>query len=173
MTRKVTLMIVLAALATTGWLASYSWGEADRPRERKAELRQREEREAQEREKEEREADEQMEEVERVVQEIRMYVELLETVRELAFPPETAATIGIMAIKDDLDLPPEEIVKHLTEVLAKTKSLGLRNSIRLALKDVYEETEQKDKLLGLLKDMIAENDAALVEEEAEPAKERD
>jgi len=169
-TRKVSLVIVLVALATTGWVASYSLGEADRPHERKTEPRERDDREEEEREeaerwREEHELEREMEEVERTVHQMRMYIELLETVRELAFPPETAATIGIMAIKDDLDLPPEETIKQLNEVLGKTKSIGLRNSIRLGLKDAYEETGQTDKLLALLKDMIAENDAVLAEEE--------
>ena len=48
----------------------------------------------------------------------------------------------------------------MESLLTHTKSLGLRNAIRLTLRDLYKQTGQKDKVLQLLRDLLKENDAA-------------
>ena len=158
MKRKITWMILAATLATTGWLGSLSLAGP-------AKVSAREER--RERQKSMKELREEVEELELEVKELRLNLQMLKTMGEMMFDPEHCAMMAIGAIKDDLDLEPKEAIPHLEQVLAQTKTLGLRNAIRLSLKELYEETDQTEKVLKLLKDTVAENDRAAMEQEEE------
>lgn len=93
-------------------------------------------------------------------------LELMRQMTSTLFNARMAAVMAIFAIKDDAKLKGDEKVKLLTAQLEKTKTLGLRNAIRTALKDLYTELGQSDKATDQLKAMLEENDAALAKEKA-------
>ena len=56
---------------------------------------------------------------------------------------------------------PKEVIEDLEAVLTKTKTLGLRNAIRMTLKDLYKGLGEDEKVLEHLRAMLAECDQAL------------
>ena len=78
--------------------------------------------------------------------------------------------IAAAGLKDDVPRRPEEIIEDLESTLKKTRTLGLRNSIRLILRDLYRDRDEHDKVLDHLHQMLAENDAALQGEEDQAKK---
>lgn len=104
--------------------------------------------------------------------EVQQMDNLLMTVmrmRHVAFEPESAGLIAVGGLKDDRRKN-AEIIADLEGLLAQTKTLGLRNSIRLTLRDVYRAEKQDDKAYEHLRTMLHENDAAIQAAEAKAAK---
>jgi len=62
---------------------------------------------------------------------------------------------------------PGEIIEDLENVLSKTRTLGLRNAIRLTLKDLYKMQGNGKMVLKHLRAMVAENDEEMRKAEAE------
>ena len=89
------------------------------------------------------------------------FIGLVGAMKHVCFDPETAGVIAVGALKDDVRRKTADIAKDLEAQLAKTKTLGLRNALRLSLKDIYKKQEDDEKVLGHLRAMLAENDAAL------------
>lgn len=83
---------------------------------------------------------------------------MLKAIGDTAFDPESAALIGIGAINDEFALTPQETAAELEAVLQSTQSLGLRNAIRITLKDIYLKAGDKKKGIEQMRAMIAEND---------------
>ena len=181
MTRRATWIIPVAALAiTTGWLISLSTAEPRRARRSDKERAERAERAERERGRDERDRDHEIRrrtreiaEQELGLRELRIHLQMLERMKALTFAPENCAMIAIGAIKDELDLEPRDAIKHLERLLAKTRSLGLRNAVRMSLKELYVQTHQTEKLLDLLMDLIAENDRAILEGDTPEREEAD
>lgn len=90
--------------------------------------------------------------------------ELLERMSEACFHEVTAAMIAIGGLKDEVRRKPAQITKDLETQLNRTKTLGLRNAIRMTLKDIYKAQGNDEKVLSHLHAMLAENDKALQEE---------
>ena len=88
-------------------------------------------------------------------------VGLLEQISKITSKPNLAGLIAIGGLKDDTKCSVKDKIKHLEELLVETKSLTMRNAIRMTLKDLYAATRQEDKLIKSLKEMAAENDAAM------------
>ena len=88
-------------------------------------------------------------------------MDMLQQFRRTAFDPGMAGMVAIGGLKDDVHRKPAEIINDLENQLTKTKSLGLRNALRLSLKDLYKAQAEDEKVLEHLRAMIAENDAAL------------
>ena len=104
--------------------------------------------------------------------EIQQMDTLLQTVmrmRQVAFMPESAGLIAVGGLKDDRRKP-QEIIEDLESLLKETKTLGLRNSIRLTLRDLYRAQKQDDKALAHLRTMLRENDDAIQAELKSAAK---
>lgn len=87
--------------------------------------------------------------------------QMLESIIEVAFDPISAGMIGIGAINDELALTPKEAAEELESILKSTKSLGLRNAIRMTLKDVYLKAGDKKRASYHMGMMIAESDKFL------------
>jgi len=100
-------------------------------------------------------------------------VELIELWREVCFDEGTAAMIAIGDLKDAVRRKPKEIIEDMEAQLKKTETLGLRNAIRLTLKDLYKAQGADGKVLDHLRMILAENDAALQEEFNEDDEEDD
>lgn len=88
--------------------------------------------------------------------------------QQFAFDPATAGFVAIGGLKDDARRKPDAIISDLEDQLAKAKSLGLRNAIRFTLKDLYKAQGDDEKVLGIDRALIAENDAALAKMPAPP-----
>lgn len=99
----------------------------------------------------------QVQEVER----LGMMIGLIQRMKHICFDAEAAGVIAAAGIRDEVPRKAEDVVKDLEDQLAKTKTLGLRNAIRMSLKDIYKELGQNDKVLEHLRAMLAESDAAL------------
>ena len=87
---------------------------------------------------------------------------LLDRMREVYFDEPMVAMIAIGSLKDDVKREPKAIAADFEAQLTKIKTLGLRNAIRMTLKDLYKAQGQDEKVLAHLRAMLAENDAALV-----------
>ena len=98
---------------------------------------------------------------------------MLEQMARVSFDPEAAALMAIGGLRDDVHRKPEEVIEDLHNVLKRTRTLGLRNAIRLSLRDLYRHTDQHDKLLSTLREMIAENDEYLSREQEEHEEEEE
>ncbi len=94
---------------------------------------------------------------------------LIVKMKRVCSDPTVAGIVAVGGLKDDVKRKDEEIIADFESQLAKTKSLPLRNAIRLTLKDLYKKTSQDKKLLEHLRAMIAENDAAILKSGGEAA----
>ena len=87
-------------------------------------------------------------------------MKLVGTMKEATFDPPAMGLIAIGGIKDDVQRKLGEIIKDLEDRLSKTKSIGMRNAIRLTLRDMYKQSGNDKKVLEHLHAMVAENDNA-------------
>ena len=88
-------------------------------------------------------------------------IQLIERLRDTCFDEPNAALIAIGGLKSEVRRKPEAIIDDLEQALDKTKTLGLRNAIRLTLKDIYKAMGEDEKVLDHLRAMLAENDEAI------------
>ena len=86
---------------------------------------------------------------------------LIEQMKRLCFDPAAAGLVAAGGLKDDVRRKSADVAKDLETQLAKTKTLGLRNAIRLTLREIYKRQDDDEKVLEHLRAMLAENDAAL------------
>ena len=98
------------------------------------------------------------------IERMELMIGLIKRMQHICFDPATAGMIAIGGLKDDVRRKQEQIVADLEKQLAKTKTLGLRNAIRLTLKDLYKARGDNERVLDHLRKMIEENDAALSKE---------
>ncbi len=106
------------------------------------------------------------------VEQIEMKLGLIERLQEVCFDPAAAGLIATAGLKDDVSRERPEIIEDLETQLGKTKSLGLRNALHLALRDLYKADGNNKKVLEHLRAMLAENDAAMAKREAPKAAQR-
>ena len=97
---------------------------------------------------------------------IEMKLELIERLQYVCFDPAAAGLIATGGLKDDVSRESVEIIEDLESQLAKTKSLGLRNALHLALRDLYKADGNNEKVLEHLRAMLAENDRAIAKRQA-------
>ena len=90
--------------------------------------------------------------------ETRMQIKLVGDMKKTCFDPNAMGLIALGAISQEISRPPQEVIEELEDLLVKTKTLGLRNAIRLTLKDLYKQTNQPEKTLDLMRSMLSEND---------------
>jgi len=88
-------------------------------------------------------------------------IRLIERLKDTCFDEPNAALIAIGGLKSEVRRKPEAVIDDLEQALAKTKTLGLRNAIRLTLKDIYKAMGEDEKVLNHLRAMLAENDKAI------------
>ena len=88
---------------------------------------------------------------------------MLDRLQDTCFEPSRAAMVALGALKDEVRRPSREIARDLERQLDRTRTLGLRNAIRLMLKDLYKEMGNEEAMLDHLRAMIAENDEAMFE----------
>lgn len=86
---------------------------------------------------------------------------LIRQLERVCFEPQTAGLIAVGGLKDDVKRDSAEVITDLEECLARTVSLGLRNALRLTLKDLYKAQGDNEKVIEHLRAMLTENDLAL------------
>ena len=91
------------------------------------------------------------------------HVSVVERMKSACFDPEMAGMLAAGGLREEVERPPEEMVKDLETQLARTKSLGLRNALRMTVREVYKAQGNDEKVLEHLREMLAENDAAIQE----------
>jgi len=99
------------------------------------------------------------------IEQMEQVMELVERMKDICFEPSTAGVIAIGALKDDTGLKPREVAELLEDVLEDTETLGLRNALRMSLKDLYAAQGDSKMTIKHLRAMLAENDEALMAEE--------
>ncbi len=92
-------------------------------------------------------------------------VELVEVMRKASFDPTGMGLIAIGGLKEDVKRDEADIAADLETLLGGVKTLGLRNSIRLTLSDLYRQTGEDEKVLANYRALLMENDEAAKAEE--------
>ena len=92
---------------------------------------------------------------------------------EICFNPRLAGMLAVGMLKDEVRRKPADVIKEFEEQLGKTKSLGLRNAIRMSLKDLYKAQGEDEKVLDQARAMLAENDQAIGAEQSKENKAKD
>jgi len=69
--------------------------------------------------------------------------------------------IAIGGLRTEVPQKREELIETLVHLLENTKTLSLRNAIRLTLKDLYVEKGDAANALAQLKAIVRENDRAM------------
>ena len=152
MTRKNGFLVLLVAVLVAGLVVPYVLAEEDRE---DRELRDNRERERRVHRPPPSRID--AERMERMV-------DLVERMRDICFEPPSAAMIALGGLKQEVRRKPTVIIADLEARLKETKTLGLRNAIRLTLKDLYKIQAEDEKVLEHLRAMLKENDAAIQKE---------
>lgn len=94
-------------------------------------------------------------------EEMGMYIGYIDKMRGVCYSPEVAAMVAAGGLKTEVKRKPAEAAKDLEDLLANTKTVGLRTAIRMTLKDVYKESGDDAKVIEQLKAIVQENDAEM------------
>ncbi len=94
-------------------------------------------------------------------------IKLVGTMKETCFDPAAMSLIAIAGLRDEVPRKPDDIIQELQAQLQRAGTIGVRNAIRLALKDLYKRQGQDEKVLGTLRDMLRDNDEALKKRKAQ------
>ena len=92
---------------------------------------------------------------------VEQFAGILRQLSNLSFDSRAMGVMAVGAMKDETQRKSADVIKDLEEQLAKTKTLGIRNAIRLSLKDMYKKDKDDAKVVEQLKALIDENDKAL------------
>ncbi|MDY7009272.1 MAG: hypothetical protein SVV80_00765, partial [Planctomycetota bacterium] len=92
-------------------------------------------------------------------------IKLVQRMKQTCFDSEAVGVMAVGALKEEVPRKDEDIIKDLEGQLAQVKTLGLRNAIRLTLKDLYKHRGKNEKVIEHIKALIAENDKALQAQE--------
>ncbi len=95
------------------------------------------------------------------VEEMGRMMAMIEHMHHVCFDPETSAMIAASSLKDAAPREPAAVTEELENALKRTDSLGLRNALRMMLRDIYAHLGNRERLLVHMREMLAENDAAL------------
>lgn len=87
-------------------------------------------------------------------------VRMVENMKQASFQPEMVGLIAVAGLREDVSRPAEQVIADLEGLLAKTETIGLRNAIRLTLRDLYRQVGNNEKVLEHLRAMLQENDKA-------------
>ncbi|MBN1941763.1 MAG: hypothetical protein JW849_00555 [Phycisphaerae bacterium] len=85
---------------------------------------------------------------------------MLGDMAETCFDPEIMGIAAVGGLRTETPMEPKDQIQQFEDILSQTTSLGIRNAIRLTLKDLYLETGNIPKAREHLKKIIEENDKA-------------
>ena len=88
-------------------------------------------------------------------------IKLVGSMKETVLDSAGMGLIAVAGLRDEVPRDPVKLADDLERQLTRTNTLGLRNAIRLTLKDLYKSLGKDEKVLDHLRQMLEENDAAL------------
>ena len=96
-----------------------------------------------------------------VVEDVSSYIDVMEkylyVIDHVARVSENPTNAGIAAVLGASDLmknKPQDAIDYFTKILPEVKNEAVRRAIRLQLADLYKKTDQPDKSLEQLKELI-------------------
>jgi hypothetical protein len=105
-----------------------------------------------------------------VTQDIPVLLQRLEHTRQIhrlfwetTLNPEKAGVVAVLQLENEFrqSLTPEETVKILQDLLKGAKTQGLRNMLRVAIKDLCKRQGNSSQAIEQMVEMFKENDQAL------------
>lgn len=94
---------------------------------------------------------------------MRALIGTVQDLRGVAADPAAAGIVAISSLREEAR-DPRQAVEELEGLLRETRSLPLRNAIRMTLRDLYKAQGQPDRARQTLREMLRENDQALQEQ---------
>ena len=95
------------------------------------------------------------------IEKIEVMLEMIKRLQRICFDPGVAGMIAVGAMKDEVRRHPEVAIEQLEDSLKHVKTLGMRNAIRLTLKDMHKALGHEEQVVRHLRAMIEENDEAI------------
>lgn len=92
------------------------------------------------------------------VKQAEMRVKVVGSMKDTCFDSQAFGIIALGGLQNEVPQKPEDFARQLEGMLPSTYSQGLRNAIRLTLKDLYLEMKAPEKAQSQLKQMLIEND---------------
>jgi hypothetical protein len=83
------------------------------------------------------------------------------TMKEACFDPAAMGMIAVVGLRDEVPRDSAQVIPELEQLLKETSSPGLRNAIRLTLKDLYKAQGDNEAVLKHLRAMLVENEQTL------------
>ena len=93
--------------------------------------------------------------------EVAAFAGVVEHLTKFCFDSKAVGVMAVGAIRDDFRRKRSDTIKDLSALLGTVKTQGIRNAIRLALRDLYKAAEDEENALAQLKALVAENDQAI------------
>ena len=84
-------------------------------------------------------------------------IQMVGSMKQTCMDPGAMALIAVAGLRDEVPRGVDEVIKEFEDLLVKIKSLGIRNAIRLGLKDLYKLKGENEKVLHHLRQMLIEN----------------
>jgi hypothetical protein len=82
------------------------------------------------------------------------------SMKQTCFDPQAMCVAALGCLRTETNQPPAELAKTLETLLAETKAVGVRNAIRLTLKDLYGQMGNMGKVKEHLEGIIKDNEKA-------------
>lgn len=84
-------------------------------------------------------------------------IRMVGSMKQTCLDPAAMALIAVAGLRDEVPRGVDEVIQEFEALLVKIKSLGIRNAIRLGLKDLYKLKGENEKVLHHLRQMLIEN----------------
>jgi thioredoxin-like negative regulator of GroEL len=82
------------------------------------------------------------------------YLYVIDHVARVSENPTNAGIAGVLGASDLMKNKPQDAIDYFTKLLPEVKNEAVRRAIRLQLADLYKKTDQPDKSLEQLKELI-------------------
>lgn len=97
-------------------------------------------------------------------------VRVVSDMKDTCFDPQAMTIVAIGSLRSETAGDAAEAAKSLLGLLDRTKNLGTRNAIRLALKDLFVDKSQLDAARAQVEAIVTENDDAIAKKSSAGAK---
>ena len=95
------------------------------------------------------------------VRQAEIRTKLVSSMKDACFDTQAMGIVALGGLRAEIPQQPQELAQQLETLLSQTKSVGLRNAIRLTLKDLYLEMGSPQKAQEQFQKMLKESDEAL------------
>ena len=94
-------------------------------------------------------------------QQTEVKIRMVESMKQTCLDNAAMALIAVAGLRDEVPRSADEVIQELEGLIDKVNSVGIRNALRLALKDLYKLKGDHEKVLHHLRQMLIENDGVL------------